>query len=299
MGDALDAVLRREVERITSRTGKSGAQKQQQQPLPEWAQALVIPAPEDPDGFVAPDYLLRAEDALPKTTTMGSAAARPERRYARLDSSRTLSTLLRGARFVEFPTIDVWPAGAFRGVLIDASGRATHVGGDEEELVRAAKRRKLNGREGRRVIQGLVSGYGSSAEEDEGAEAEEKGTLAVLADYEGSDGEGALDEGVNEAAAAAEEEEAETGRHRGLDPVGSAEEEEEMVVESGLEEDGAEEVDYRALLNSLPLAEAVDFDALSSSSSDEGGEEVDRELKWGANDAAEDELREENGERVG
>lgn len=93
-----------------------------------------------------------------------------------LDSERKLSTLLRNKHFVEFPTIDVWEEGAFRGVLFDGVRTFRSQGGQ-----RPTKRQRLDVTKGRAAISGLLGGYGS--EDDEEADT----ALTRLGEYEGSD----------------------------------------------------------------------------------------------------------------
>jgi hypothetical protein len=97
--------------------------------------------------------------------------------FIKLDGERKLSTLLRNKQIVEFPTIEVWEEGAFRGVLLDDAGAF------ESQRQRPAKRPKLDVTKGRVAIAGLVGGYGS--EDDEEADT----ALTRLGDYEGSDAE--------------------------------------------------------------------------------------------------------------
>lgn len=82
---------------------------------------------------------------------------------------------------MEFPTIEVWEEGAFRGVLFDGVGAFESQGGQ-----RPMKRRRLDVTKGRAAIAGLLGGYGS----EDGEEVEEVDTaLTWLGEYEGSDAE--------------------------------------------------------------------------------------------------------------
>jgi len=98
--------------------------------------------------------------------------------FFKLNGEQKLSSLLRNKHFVEFPTIDVWDDGAFRGVLLDECGT---VGLQSEQ--RLAKRRKLNAIEGRTVITGLLGEYGSDDSDDADA------VLTKLGEYEESGAE--------------------------------------------------------------------------------------------------------------
>ncbi|KAF8505680.1 hypothetical protein F5888DRAFT_1896710 [Russula emetica] len=98
--------------------------------------------------------------------------------FIKLDSERKLSTLLRNKHFVEFPTIEVWEEGAFRGVLFDGVGAFESQGGQ-----RPIKRRRLDVTKGRAAIVGLLGGYGS----EDGEEVDT--ALTRLGEYEGSDEE--------------------------------------------------------------------------------------------------------------
>lgn len=101
--------------------------------------------------------------------------------YYRLDPALPLGAVLKHKNFVEFPTIEVWEDGAFHGTIVDDRGTVLHA--DEEHR---RKRRKLNVREGRKAITGLLGDYGS--DDEEGA-AEEKNVLDLLGGYAGSEDE--------------------------------------------------------------------------------------------------------------
>jgi len=82
---------------------------------------------------------------------------------------------------VEFPTIEVWEEGAFRGVLCDGAGAFQLRGGHGP-----AKRRRLDVNKGRAAIVGLLGGYGSGDDDDDD---EANTALTRLGEYEGSDAE--------------------------------------------------------------------------------------------------------------
>ena len=154
---------------ISQRTRKkSGAD------LPAWAKTLALPHPDIPDAFIPPEFFIRAPSD-PLSGQSGKFA------FIKLDSERKLSTLLKNKHFVEFPTIEVWEEGAFRGVLFDGVGAFESQGGQ-----RPIKRRKLDPTKGRAAIAGLLGGYGS----EDGEDGEEVDTaLTRLGEYEGSDAE--------------------------------------------------------------------------------------------------------------
>jgi len=139
--------------------------------MPTWVKTLALPDPDIPDAFTPPQFFIRAP--------LDPLSGRIEKfGFIKLDSERRLSALLRNKEFVEFPTIEVWEEGAFRGVLLDGTGALEPRGGQ-----RPAKRRRLDVTKGRAAIAGLLGGYGSDA-------ADEADTaLMRLEEYEGSDAE--------------------------------------------------------------------------------------------------------------
>lgn len=154
---------------ISQRTRKkSGAD------LPAWVKTLALPHPDIPDAFIPPEFFIRAP--------LDPLSGRSEKfAFIKLDSGQKLSTLLRNKHFVEFPTIEVWEEGAFRGVLFDGVGAFESQGGQ-----RPIKRRRLDVTKGRAAIAGLLGGYGS----EDGEDGEEVDTaLTRLGEYEGSDPE--------------------------------------------------------------------------------------------------------------
>ncbi|KAH9966042.1 hypothetical protein BC827DRAFT_1094655, partial [Russula dissimulans] len=139
--------------------------------LPTWVKTLTLPDPDIPDAFTPPQFFIRAP--------LDPLSGRSEKfGFIELDSERRLSASLRHKQFVEFPTIEVWEEGAFRGVLLDGAGALELQGGQ-----RPAKRRRLDVTKGRAAIAGLLGGYGSDA----GDEADM--ALTRLEEYEGSDAE--------------------------------------------------------------------------------------------------------------
>jgi hypothetical protein len=152
--------------RVSERTkGKGRAE------LPTWVKTLALPHPDVPDTFTPPQFFIRAPlDLL--------SGQRERYGFVRLNSEQKLSSLLRNKQFAEFPTIEVWEEGAFRGVLLDESGT---LGLQREQ--RPVKRRKLNATQGRAAIAGLLGDYGSE-DSDEADTA-----LAKLGEYEESGAE--------------------------------------------------------------------------------------------------------------
>ena len=138
--------------------------------LPPWVKALALPHPDIPDAFTPPQFFMRAPLGLL------SSGQSEKFGFIKLDGERKLSALLRNRQIVEFPTIDVWEEGAFRGVLLDDAGAI-----DSQGAQRPAKKRKLDVTKGRAAIAGLLGGYGS--EDDEEADT----ALTRLGDYEESD----------------------------------------------------------------------------------------------------------------
>ncbi len=139
--------------------------------LPTWVKTLALPHPDVPDTFTPPQFFIREPlELLPMQ--------REKFGFFKLNGEQKLSSLLRNKHFVEFPTIDVWDDGAFRGVLLDECGT---VGLQSEQ--RLAKRRKLNAIEGRTVITGLLGEYGSDDSDDADA------VLTKLGEYEESGAE--------------------------------------------------------------------------------------------------------------
>ena len=140
--------------------------------LPPWVKALALPHPDIPDAFTPPQFFMRAPLGLL------SSGQSEKFGFVKLDGERKLSALLRNKLIVEFPTIELWEEGAFRGVLLDDAGAI-----DSQGAQRPAKKRKLDVTKGRAAIAGLLGGYGSEDEEEEEADT----ALTRLGDYEESD----------------------------------------------------------------------------------------------------------------
>ena len=210
-------------------------------PVPAWAQLLVSPDPDDPEGFVSPLCIMRAKVDSLGSLTPGQRFPKREVSYWQLDSTQKLSALLRDKHFVEFPTIEVWHESAFRGTIVDARGAVERV--IEEE--RRPKRRKLDVQAGKKAIKGLLGGYGSESEQDE--EGEESNVLSMLGGYAGSDEE-----------------------DRPLLAVASAEEEDLSGLLDEEDAEGEDDTDYRTML-----------DSLQASKEEGGVDGMDDEVDWG------------------
>ncbi|GBE79642.1 hypothetical protein SCP_0208420 [Sparassis crispa] len=160
---------------------------------PSWVAPLVFPDTDVPDGFVPPTCVMRTPiDPLASLSAQfNTSMPRPGHilcaGYYKLDPSQPLSSVLKHKNFVEFPTVEVFEDGAFQGTIVDDHG--TVLRDTEEE--RRPKRRKLNVKEGRNAINGLLGGYGS---EEEGT-TEELNVLDMLGGYAGSDDEGPGEDG--------------------------------------------------------------------------------------------------------
>jgi hypothetical protein len=95
-------------------------------PPPTWVKTLALPHPDVPDAFTPPQFFIRA----PLDLLSGQSE---KFGFIKLDGERRLSALLRDKQFVEFPTIEVWEEGAFRGVLCDGAGAFELRGGRDQQ----------------------------------------------------------------------------------------------------------------------------------------------------------------------
>ena len=123
--------------------------------IPLWAKAFVLPDYDSPESFTTPHFVMAAPRDVYPTMELVTHPNRPV--YYRFDPTRPLSTLLKGTRFVEFPTIEVCEE--FSGTIVDAAGSVSHVGEDQPRV----KRRRL----ARATLDGLLGEYGSDEEEQE------------------------------------------------------------------------------------------------------------------------------------
>jgi len=139
----------------------------------------VLPHPDDPEGFINPTCIMPApsDSNIPASTHL---SRQPKAGCYKLDPTQKLSSLLRYKSFVEYPCIEVYEDGTFRGTVIDDNGLVRVK--DEER--RPVKRRKLDVMAGRKAITGLVGEYGSEAEGEV-----EKNILGTLGGYGGSEDE--------------------------------------------------------------------------------------------------------------
>ncbi|KDQ64654.1 hypothetical protein JAAARDRAFT_117782 [Jaapia argillacea MUCL 33604] len=167
--NSLDSTLWSIIQQLATQRGKS---KKEDSPT-SWLKSLVYPDPDDPESFTPPSILMPATaDSLPS-----HGRDRLESRgYYRVDPTQQLETVLRFKSFVEFPTFEVWEDGAFAGIIIDGNGEIQRDGGED----RRPKRRKMNLKEGRTAISGLLAGYGSEGGEDDG---EDMNVLDALGEY--------------------------------------------------------------------------------------------------------------------
>lgn len=239
MSATLASIIQQEVDRINVRKGNTAS-------IPEWVHALLVPTPEDPEGFEPPQYLMRAEDALPSLSVVPPRTP-TGKCFFELDPSRTLSSLLRGAHFIEFPTIEIWPRGSFSGIIVAADGTTTHTRRNDGTDEPARKRPRLDTNAAKKVMSGMLGGYGSSDEEKEedDLQREDAGaSLSRLGTYGEVDDEDLPNTSENLPLA---------NDNADAEDVASVEEagDDDDEVESSVEEDD----DYRQLLASLPPME--------------------------------------------
>ena len=167
----------------------------------EWLKGLVFPDPPDQLEFFTPPLCL-IRSTKPFTSSQRASFKRlKSRSYHSLDPFQKLSQSLRQKEFIEFPLIEVWEKDTF----IDCGFAETdqHDGwyenGVEETDERPRKRRKvevMGKKQGEAVVKGLLGGYGSSEDEEEGSgDQGSPKALDRLGQYEESDdqGEGGLE----------------------------------------------------------------------------------------------------------
>ncbi|KAI0650337.1 hypothetical protein C8Q79DRAFT_902962 [Trametes meyenii] len=151
---------------------------------PAWVQTLALPDQDVPDAFTLPLCVMSTPlDPLAALSTSLSVP-QPGRLlrsgYYKLDLSKPLSVVLKHKHFVEFPTIDVWEEDTFQGAIVDDRGAVVH----DEDGEPKPKRRKLDAKQAKKAMSGLLGGYGS--EEDNEA-VEERNVMSLLGGYTGSD----------------------------------------------------------------------------------------------------------------
>lgn len=168
--------------------------KSKKDPPPAWINSLIFPDLDDPDAFSPPICVMRTSFDPLASVRPRSSGLQPgsmiSSAYHKLETNQPLMSALKHKNFVEFPTIEVWAEGTFRGTLINDTGSLLHDGDNSSP---ARKRRKLNAAQSKRAMNGLLGGYGSEEETGE-EDAEEKNVLKVLDGYPGSDNENASEE---------------------------------------------------------------------------------------------------------
>jgi hypothetical protein len=165
--------------------------------IPSWVQELACPDQStETDAYVVLTCYFRTE--LDPREVLTAASARvshvpllshlatksdaiadapppaPKFGYIKLDPTQKLSNVLRNKRFVEYPTIDIWEDGVFDGMLLDESGLTTDMRSVHD--IQIAKRRRLSTVQGKKAISGLVGGYGSGSDDEEGTEDAQDGS---------------------------------------------------------------------------------------------------------------------------
>ena len=149
--------------------------KSKSKAYPQWMKDLIYPDKDDPEAFTHPQCVMATRlDPI----TSRRLSLRSKRVYFALDPKQPLATSLVHTQFVEFPTIEVWDE--FEGTVVDAQGIV------QQEEERPTKRRRMNPRAGKKAIEGLLGGYGSSQEDEQ--EEESQNVLAGLNEYTESDG---------------------------------------------------------------------------------------------------------------
>ncbi len=160
--------------------------------VPSWAQALVLPDEEVPDSFTPPLCLMSTPLDPLAALSSNPHVPQPGRLlrsgYYKLDSSKALGAVLKHKHFVEFPTIEVWEEDAFQGTIVDDRGAVVRDEPDEHR----PKRRKLNPKQAKKAICGLLGDYGSDGEEDG---EEQRNVMTLLGGYAESDEESGAERG--------------------------------------------------------------------------------------------------------
>ncbi|CDO71314.1 hypothetical protein BN946_scf184908.g71 [Trametes cinnabarina] len=236
---------------------------------PTWVQELVLPDQDVPDSF-APPLCVMSTPLDPLASLNGqNHIPQPGRLlrfgYYRLDPNLPIGTVLKHKHFVEFPTIQVWEEGAFQGTIVDDRGAVVHNDADLPQ----PKRRKLDAKQAKKAMSGLLGGYGSD-EEDAGEE--EHNVMNLLEGYAGSDEEGGGE--VAEATAGVDEE--------------WGTEDAEGVTDDEMEGDPVADPEaLAAMLQKLREAGALRDPGAGSAFSGLGGME-EEQVDWGESDAEED-----------
>ena len=167
----------------------------------EWLKDLVFPDPPDQlEFFTTPLCLIRSTKPF-APSQRASFKCLKSRSYHSLDPSQKLSQSLRQKEFVEFPLIEIWEKDAFIdcGFVETEKHNGWYEKDAEESDGRPRKRRKvevMGKKQGEAVVKGLLGGYGSSEDEEEGSDDQcPPEALDRLGQYEESDdqGEGGLE----------------------------------------------------------------------------------------------------------
>ncbi|OSC96825.1 hypothetical protein PYCCODRAFT_1420538 [Trametes coccinea BRFM310] len=168
---------------------------------PTWVQELVLPDQDVPDSFTPPLCVMSTPLDPLASLNSHNHVPQPGRLlrsgYYKLDPNLPIGTVLKHKHFVEFPTIEVWEEDAFQGTIVDDRGAVVH---DDTEEPRP-KRRKLDAKQAKKAMSGLLGGYGS--DEEDGGE-EEHNVMDLLGGYAGSD-DGGEEEGPEDGAVADED----------------------------------------------------------------------------------------------
>jgi hypothetical protein len=94
---------------------------------------MVLPTPEDPEGFALPELFLVA----PSLSGLPEPSARS---FYALDGNQALSAAFRNTSFVEYPTIHIYGAGDFKGTIVNRQGTITRVIEEDRPAMGARKR---------------------------------------------------------------------------------------------------------------------------------------------------------------
>ncbi|KAI0750786.1 hypothetical protein C8Q80DRAFT_531266 [Daedaleopsis nitida] len=168
-------------------TERSKSKKDKDKSVPPWVQALVLPDEDVADSFITPLFVMGTP--LDPLAALNSSPHVPHpgrllrTGYYKLDASQPLGAVLKHKHFVEFPTIEIWEEDAFQGTVVDDRGAVVHESSDEHR----PKRRKLNAKQAKKAISGLLGGYGSDGDEEGGEE--DRSVMNLLGSYAESDEE--------------------------------------------------------------------------------------------------------------
>ncbi|KAG8931985.1 hypothetical protein FRC02_001799 [Tulasnella sp. 418] len=165
------------INHLLAKSGRSA------QAIPSWVWHL-IPLPKKGSSEKSSEYASE-EDAPELAYFMEQLPPSPSRRmFYMLDPTKPLAELLQEKYFIEWPTIQVYVADQFHGSI---------VGQELADVPPPAKRRKLDTREGKKLLSGMLGDYASD-EEDESASNEESAAIALAQYASEDDGETSLGE---------------------------------------------------------------------------------------------------------